>query len=1534
MAVTTPPPRPAMLTHPTKNARPARRTGRLAAAALAILLPFTSPLSAAPSDGQFKNSWIRLWTQTGAAPSPESTVYSDGVNTQTTHGQAVQFTVHAEYHLDAADKGDSRVFLAIDPLLNWPDIKESDVGPDGTIYVIAKAGHREQPETLHYRLDGPLQAGTKTQSWTWTIDSSKIKDYVDAEIRAQFFIREAHWPSGETIDAPWRTIIPGPVMVKSHAFYDLRTAKPGNLFHYADPVQIRVFSQQGAIAGEAKTLDYTLTDAAGNVSTGSLAFTAAPVGSAAIVTIPVTRRGTFFLETNLAGWGERSMYFARIPNVRSIVGQNTETKFSVTRINTAMESEIAHRIGFSWVRHFFNWAEVHPRPGVFEFARWDRVIDANLAHGLKPWLMLVYPPHWAQRSTVDDANLKYQIYDFDPAALEDLVVTASDRYRNKIWGWEWQNESIMGSLVNDPGAKYFEFVETASTASRAVAPHLKIQLAGGLWPRSFRQSLLNLGILDHIDVLPIHYADQSRVIEAEDDLASMGELGRVEIWDNETATQQNQWNRPRSHALTETKQAKYVLTNVVDSVSTGVKNITYFGGQVDATGDWSYLLDLNTPRPVATTLAVMIAKLHGTTPLGKFTFDDGGIGHLFVDQWNRSILVLSSGVGPRDFTINVNASQIKVTDYQGNETTPATVNGRLTLALTDMPVFVEGGTVSALKSYLGLKIGGQRNVSVINQVTAVEGQPLKVAVTLHNTHATAQQAEVKLRKRNTTQALLTQTLPLAAGERRVVELLVPGYVGSGNEQWLADFKFLNTYFPTTESGFLVNWVNPAKLGNQLANGDLELGNTWGLQSYSSIQPTGGALGTQNNWLLHSGRPVGEWMVAFPPRIPVTPGQTLLYSGWMLAEGLDQGGSSIEWRDANNQNVPGTKLDLPKVFETANDGHWHYLAVNATAPAGAAFMQVVPSAKKLTTSGFLRADNLRVTFNDTGSLFATEAFAIATPPTIDGNLADWSKTNPIPLLGRNQVQSHNSNFTWTPAELSAVAYTRWDANALYLAVEVIDDTHATPFGTDQVYRSDSVILGIQPVPLGNGTNDRGFALHLSARPPGGGSGQFTLYRPADRAGGLSSGQLAEDSSIYDLAIVRSGTRTTYEIRMPWSDLGGIDPALGTRIGFSIRVTDNDGADRIGSVTWGKGLEPWDPSSFGTLTLTNPNNVALTPPSSGPGGYAGWIAGHGLVAPANAPAADPDHDGLNNLLEYALNTSPTSGTSGRNALPPVAAGAGDALSLTFTRARAELTYRVLASSDLVTWTTLATNPGTVGSPVTVNDTNTSSAQRYLALTISDGSAFAHTMPEGRRRFTLPNGANTPVTFPLLDRWSSSFVGKSHGLITALGWNTLDNSTAGWSPGALSIAAAPSLVRIASGNATNAFFPVATGTANTATRVSVTNSSQDLRNLGIAVGTDRYEIVPADTLATLLPTGTLQSGTFSTADVLSAGELNWDGTIIQRQYYHNGTEWRRSDNTASNHVLVRPDIHYSILRRGPTTTFVLFGRAPVTLSSPTGN
>jgi autotransporter-associated beta strand protein len=102
-------------------------------------------------------------------------------------------------------------------------------------------------------------------------------------------------------------------------------------------------------------------------------------------------------------------------------------------------------------------------------------------------------------------------------------------------------------------------------------------------------------------------------------------------------------------------------------------------------------------------------------------------------------------------------------------------------------------------------------------------------------------------------------------------------------------------------------------------------------------------------------------------------------------------------------------------------------------------------------------------------------------------------------------------------------------------------------------------------------------------------------------------------------------------------------------------------------------------------------------------------------AAADSADADGDGASNLLEYALGTTPTSAAS---VAVPAAQVSGLRLALTFQRFRSDVTYAVEASSDLLNWTTITTNPGNVGQSVTVTDTVdlSTSPRRFLRLRVT--------------------------------------------------------------------------------------------------------------------------------------------------------------------------------------------------------------------------
>ncbi|MEO8617624.1 MAG: DUF4082 domain-containing protein [Luteolibacter sp.] len=95
------------------------------------------------------------------------------------------------------------------------------------------------------------------------------------------------------------------------------------------------------------------------------------------------------------------------------------------------------------------------------------------------------------------------------------------------------------------------------------------------------------------------------------------------------------------------------------------------------------------------------------------------------------------------------------------------------------------------------------------------------------------------------------------------------------------------------------------------------------------------------------------------------------------------------------------------------------------------------------------------------------------------------------------------------------------------------------------------------------------------------------------------------------------------------------------------------------------------------------------------------------------ADPDHDGLKNLLEYALQLSPNI----TNQLPPGFNPTGKPLSLTFLRSRTDVTYIVQAANDLATWTNLDAHTGSAGPPVTVTDTPPLNAtRRFVRLKVT--------------------------------------------------------------------------------------------------------------------------------------------------------------------------------------------------------------------------
>ena len=95
---------------------------------------------------------------------------------------------------------------------------------------------------------------------------------------------------------------------------------------------------------------------------------------------------------------------------------------------------------------------------------------------------------------------------------------------------------------------------------------------------------------------------------------------------------------------------------------------------------------------------------------------------------------------------------------------------------------------------------------------------------------------------------------------------------------------------------------------------------------------------------------------------------------------------------------------------------------------------------------------------------------------------------------------------------------------------------------------------------------------------------------------------------------------------------------------------------------------------------------------------------------APEADPDGDGIGSFAEYGLATDPLRGNAG--GLPAFHLN-GLTLELSYTRARADVSYSVEASDDLITWDAAIVNQGAAGSPVTATAPLGAVGHRWLRL-----------------------------------------------------------------------------------------------------------------------------------------------------------------------------------------------------------------------------
>lgn len=154
-------------------------------------------------------------------------------------------------------------------------------------------------------------------------------------------------------------------------------------------------------------------------------------------------------------------------------------------------------------------------------------------------------------------------------------------------------------------------------------------------------------------------------------------------------------------------------------------------------------------------------------------------------------------------------------------------------------------------------------------------------------------------------------------------------------------------------------------------------------------------------------------------------------------------------------------------------------------------------------------------------------------------------------------------------------------------------------------------------------------------------------------------------------------------------------------------------------------------FGTLSLpgagwTAPDLLVDGTVRYAPGGYDSWAAGFGLAGASALADADLDGDGVVNLAEYTLGTSPVLGADTAAVLPSpalAAEGAGQTPRITFSLpdpGREDVRIEIQAQNALDgTWSSIASRDGLAAWSGTATVTESAPAGGRISVTAAESS-----------------------------------------------------------------------------------------------------------------------------------------------------------------------------------------------------------------------
>lgn len=551
-----------------------------------------------------------------------------------------------------------------------------------------------------------------------------------------------------------------------------------------------------------------------------------------------------------------------------------------------------------------------------------------------------------------------------------------------------------------------------------------------------------------------------------------------------------------------------------------------YGYYYNLTTDNQWSPNKVSPKPVVPAFAATTFLLEGTTHSTPIEWlGDTAWGYVYERPGRLVLGLWDYGDQPRQVTLPVGVAQVTVYDWMGNAKTVKTPNGKLTLALTQAPVYIKG--VSAqLWSYTApkpLQFSQARatacpgdTVTLQGTVAHTPGKPFQGTITI--------EGDERLKVKSV--VIPIALAPAVKGKPFTITLSIPKDTPLGSYAMKAVLR--SKEGPVAASACRLTVAPPFE-----------------------IQRTIGCVPTHG-----SGQDVRVIMRNTQGQ-PMSGSITISLTG--VPESTQATAFSMSAKSEKTVTVHYDDLDITPL-------HVYQATVTVRMK-----------------SGWEYHENHPVNFMSIPY--------VATAPTIDGTVTDWSDIQAYTLNGSEWV-SRSPQYYQGANDLAAKVRYAWNEKALCLAYEVTDDVFYQPNTEFQIWKADCVQLGVNLDPLkaeattGNqlmdtGSKRRCSEINFALTPKGPQTYRSISFSQAQYP-------IAEISlEKLPLAVVAKDGKIYYEAAIPWSELGmTAAPHAGDLISLASTINDADDEKQLDPTALGifKGIAPVkNPDEFGILTL---------------------------------------------------------------------------------------------------------------------------------------------------------------------------------------------------------------------------------------------------------------------------------------------------------------------------------------------------------------